>query len=62
MKNILSGVDVALIILWSILLMGSLFVTSDLLFGWPIQVHLTITGALIAFRILFKNRSTLKSN
>jgi uncharacterized membrane protein len=62
MKNKLSSLDIALITLWSVLLMSSLFINTDLLFGWPMQVHLAVTGALIAFRILLKNRSVIKSS
>jgi len=54
MKKTLMSTDSALITLWSILLMSSLFANNDLLFGWPIQVHITLTAALIMFRMLIK--------
>ena len=54
--------DFALITLWGILLMSSVFVNTDLLFGWPIQLHLIVTGALIGLRILLKQNNLLKFN
>ena len=61
MKNNLSSIDIGLITLWSVLLVSSLYIKPELLFGWPIQVHLTITGALIAFKFLIKSRNLAKS-
>ena len=54
--------DFALVTLWGILLMSSFFVNTDLLFGWPIQVHIIVTGALIGLRILLKQNNLLKFN
>ena len=54
--------DFALVTLWGILLMSSFFVNTDLLFGWPIQVHLLITGALIALKIVINKNSSFRQS
>jgi hypothetical protein len=54
MKIKLLSMDFALISLWSVLFLNASSFNSEVLFGWPIQLHLTLTGALIALRLFFK--------
>jgi hypothetical protein len=62
MKKSLLSMDFALVTLWGILLMSSLFVNTDLLFGWPIQVHIIVTGALIALKIVLNKNSSFRQS
>jgi phosphate/sulfate permease len=62
MKKSILSMDFSLVTLWGILLMSSFFVNTDLLFGWPIKVHIIVTGAIIGLRILLKQNNLLKLN
>lgn len=56
MKNKISGTDVVLMTLWGALAMNASSINPNgLMFGWSIQTHLTITAALIAGRMFYKN-------